>query len=154
MSSLVVEITEKATISRRVPRGCPTPETTLEELHRAGASLSLDDFGTGHASLTHVSRFPLSSIKVDRTFVAAMEHDERDRAVVDVVVGVARRLGLTVVAEGVETAEQLALLRELGCDRAQGYLLGEPMDAETAATWLAAHRAFRPLAGPAPQRDR
>ena len=146
LSKLVVEITERATISRRVPRGCPSPEETLDELHRAGVSLSLDDFGTGHASLTHVRRFPLSSIKVDRAFVEAMERGERDRAVVEVVVGLARALGLTVVAEGVETAVQLEMLRTLGCDRAQGYLLGVPMDAEAATAWLLERRRFSPPA--------
>lgn len=148
MSKLVAEITERATISRRVPRGCSSPDETLDELHRAGVSLSLDDFGTGHASLTHVRRFPLSSIKVDRAFVAAMEREERDRAVVEVVIGLARALGLTVVAEGVETPVQLEMLRTLGCDRAQGYLLGQPMDAETAATWLVDRRLISGAADP------
>ena len=154
LSRLVVEITERATMSRRVPRGCPTPEQTLEELHRAGVTLSLDDFGTGHASLTHVRRFPLSSIKVDRTFVAAMEREERDRAVVEVVVGLARALGLTVVAEGVETATQLDMLRALGCDRAQGYLLGQPMDATTAVAWLTERRRFSGQSDPVRRQGR
>ncbi|MCU1396529.1 MAG: sensor-containing diguanylate cyclase/phosphodiesterase [Ilumatobacteraceae bacterium] len=142
MSRLVVEITERATLLRHVPRGCPTPEETLDELHHAGVSLSLDDFGTGHSSLNHVRRFPLSSIKVDRAFVTAMALRREDHAVVEVVVGLARALGLSVVAEGVETAAQLEMLRALGCDRAQGYLLGEPMPAAAVGRWLRDRRRF------------
>ena len=142
MSRLVVEITERATLLRHVPRGCPTPEETLADLHRAGVSLSLDDFGTGHSSLNHVRRFPLTSIKVDRTFVAAMENRREDHAVVEVVVGLARALNLSVVSEGVENAAQLDMLRALGCDRAQGYYLGEPIEPAAVGGWLRDQRRF------------
>ena len=142
MSKLVVEITERATLLRHVPRGCPSPEETLHELNLAGVSLSLDDFGTGHSSLNHVRRFPLSSIKVDRTFVAAMVLQPEDHAVVEVVIGLAKALGLSVVAEGVETAVQLDLLRQLGCGRAQGYYLGQPMEASSIGPWLIDRRRY------------
>ena len=142
MSKLVVEITERATLLRNVPRGCPSPEETLGELHEAGVALSLDDFGTGHSSLNHVRRFPLTSIKVDRTFVAAMARQREDHAVVEVVIGLARALGLSVVAEGVETAVQLDMLRQLGCDRAQGYYLGQPMEATSIGPWLIDRRRY------------
>ena len=136
MDALIVEITERATLTRHASIGRSSPDETLGELRAAGAHLSLDDFGTGFSSLTHVRRFPLTSLKVDQTFVAGMcDHDE-DRAVVEVVIGLARALGLLVVAEGVETAQQRDMLRAMGCDHAQGYLISPPMDATLAVRWM------------------
>ena len=142
MSKVVVEITERATLACHVPRGCPTPEETLDELHRAGACLSLNGFGAGNSSLTHVRRFPLSSLNIDRTFVVAMERGAEDRAVVEVVIGLARALGLGVVAEGVETPAQLEMLRRLGCGRAQGPYLGRPVEPSAVADWLLDRRGL------------
>ena len=89
----------------------------------------LDDFGTGYSSLAYLKRFPLDVLKIDRSFVAGLGRDEDDAAIVAAIVQMARTLGLTVVAEGVERPEQLERLRELGCDRAQGRLIAEPMPA-------------------------
>ncbi|MBU6317869.1 MAG: bifunctional diguanylate cyclase/phosphodiesterase, partial [Acidobacteria bacterium] len=135
---LVVEITEHATIARRAGGGRVSPEHTLEELRAAGARLCLDDFGTGYSSLTHIRRYPLQSIKVDRSFVAgAVEHPE-DRAVVAAMVGMAAALDLHVVAEGVETEAQLVELQRLGCQSAQGYLIARPLPPDEVGPWLAA----------------
>ncbi len=139
MDELIVEITERATLTRHASIGRSSPDETLGELRAAGAHLSLDDFGTGFSSLTHVRRFPLTSLKVDQTFVAGMcDHDE-DRAVVEVVIGLARALDLLVVAEGVETVQQLDMLLAMGCDHAQGYLISPPMDSANAVRWVLEH---------------
>lgn len=135
MSRLVVEITERALIGRRAAFGTVSPEDSLIELHHRGAALSLDDYGTGLSSLSNLRRFPLAEIKVDRSFVSQMCVNPQDRATVEVVLGLARSLGLTAVAEGVETAEQLAMLSELGCDEAQGYFVGVPMSVDDLIQW-------------------
>ena len=136
MSQLIIEITERATLTRHASIGMASPDETLRDLHAAGAQLSLDDFGTGFSSLTHVRRFPLTSLKIDQTFVAGMCDRPEDRAVVEVVVGLARALGLIVVAEGVETLQQWDMLRAMGCDQAQGYLMAPPMTPATALRWI------------------
>ncbi|MEI7617285.1 MAG: EAL domain-containing protein [Actinomycetota bacterium] len=139
MSQLIIEITERAMLTRHAAAGMSSPDETLRKLRAAGAALSLDDFGTGFSSLTHVRRFPLASLKIDQTFVAGMETCAEDRAVVEVVVGLARGLGLQVVAEGVETAMQWEMLRQMGCDHAQGYLMSRPLDADDAVSWITSY---------------
>ncbi len=140
---LTVEITERDTLSRRAGAGRAAPERTLLDLHDMGAALVLDDFGTGHSSLTHVRRFPLRGLKIDKTFVSgAMEHPE-DRAVIAAVVGMARALDLVVVGEGVERPEQLDLLTELGCDLAQGFAIARPMPAAALLEWISQHPGIR-----------
>lgn len=136
LTSLVIEITERTTLARGAARGGAAPEATLHDLQRLGAALSLDDFGTGHSSLTHVRRYPLSTLKVDRSFVAGMTDYVEDAAVVAAVIGLAGALGLRVVAEGVETEEQAAALRRLGCHEGQGYLFGHPMSADDLLEWV------------------
>lgn len=103
---------------------------TLERLHAAGIRVALDDFGTGYSSLSYLKRFPIDYLKVDRSFVADITRDVHDEAIVTTIVALAHGLGMRVVAEGVETREQLALLRHLRCDEVQGYLLGRPMPAD------------------------
>jgi len=101
--------------------------TVLEALRARGARLSLDDFGTGYSSLSYLKRFPLDTLKIDRAFVSGLGTGQDDAALVATIVSMAGTLGLEVVAEGVETEEQLRLLRDLGCDRAQGFLLARPL---------------------------
>jgi diguanylate cyclase (GGDEF)-like protein/PAS domain S-box-containing protein len=104
----------------------------LEQLHRIGelgVQIGLDDFGTGYASLTHLRRLPLTFVKIDRSFVNGIGTGHEDERIVSAVVDLAANLGLRSVAEGVETEEQLARLRELGCNQAQGYLFARPMPA-------------------------
>jgi diguanylate cyclase (GGDEF)-like protein len=108
------------------------PETALEVLGRlaaAGVRLSIDDFGTGYSSLAYLKRLPVHELKIDRTFVAALTSSARDRVIVDSTIALGNRLGLEVVAEGVEDAATLAALERLGCRVAQRYLLGRPVPA-------------------------
>jgi diguanylate cyclase (GGDEF)-like protein/PAS domain S-box-containing protein len=98
----------------------------LTELKELGVGLGIDDFGTGYASLTYLRRFPVDFVKIDTTFVAGLPDSQDDVAIVKAVIGLGQSLGLTTIAEGVETEAQLETLRAFGCDLAQGYLLGTP----------------------------
>ncbi|MBV9283570.1 MAG: EAL domain-containing protein, partial [Acidimicrobiia bacterium] len=99
----------------------------LERLRGLGVHLCVDDFGTGYSSLAYLRRFPVDALKVDRSFVAGLGKDPEDSAIVEAVVSMAHSLRLSVVAEGVETDEQLARLRELGCELAQGFYFAAPV---------------------------
>ena len=136
---LVVEITEHATLTRRPGGGRVSPEHTLEQLRAMGISLCLDDFGTGYSSLTHIRRYPLSAIKIDRSFVGGMIDHSEDHAVVAAMIGMADALGLDVVAEGVETVAQRDELSRLGCDLAQGYLVSPPLHPDEVERWFTRH---------------
>ena len=102
---------------------------TMEDLKALGVGLVIDDFGTGYSSLTYLKRFPVDGLKVDRSFVVGLGTDDEDSAIVTAVIDLAHSLGIVAVAEGVETAQQLERLRDLGCDAAQGYHLGRPQPA-------------------------
>lgn len=119
--SLQFEVTETAFLqSERL-------EPTLKELKALGATIALDDFGTGYSSLSRLKDLPLDCLKIDRSFVASIRHDVKSLEIVRTVCALGRALDLTLVAEGVETSEQLSLLQEMGCDLVQGYLLSRPM---------------------------
>ena len=103
---------------------------TLRSLHELGVHIAIDDFGTGYSSLAYLKRFPAQTVKIDRSFVKGLPADRDDAAITQAVIAMAHSLQLEVVAEGVETQAQLDYLRALGCDQAQGYLIGRPMPAE------------------------
>ena len=102
----------------------------LQILRRAGVGVSVDDFGTGYCSLSYLARLPVDTLKIDRSFVVRMRDAGYPRNIVAMIVSLAHTLGLKVIAEGVEDDDQLRLLRELGCDQIQGYLVGRPVPAE------------------------
>jgi EAL domain-containing protein (putative c-di-GMP-specific phosphodiesterase class I) len=123
--ALIVEVTESA-----VTADGQRAQAILGELRDAGVRVAIDDFGTGYSSLTRLRQLPVDEIKLDRSFVSRIEHDEDDRAIVRSVIGLAHDLGLAVVAEGVETRGCWEWLARHGCDEAQGYLMGRPMPLE------------------------
>jgi EAL domain-containing protein (putative c-di-GMP-specific phosphodiesterase class I) len=102
----------------------------LKKLRSLGIKLSIDDFGTGYSSLSYLHRFPIDTLKVDRSFIVNMSEDSENVEIVRTIVSLAQNLGMNVIAEGVETAEQLAALRKLGCEYGQGYLFSKPVDAK------------------------
>ncbi|NQY57578.1 MAG: EAL domain-containing protein [Ilumatobacteraceae bacterium] len=123
--SLWLEITETALMSDTHAAGA-----SLRELRGLGLHVSVDDFGTGYSSLTYLKRFPVEAIKIDRSFVAGLGLEADDTSIVEAVIGLGHSLGVLVIAEGVETPLQLTRLRELACDKAQGYLFGRPRNAQ------------------------
>ncbi len=102
---------------------------TLNDLRDFGVMASIDDFGTGYSSLSYLKRLPISKLKIDRAFIHEVNENERDAAIVDAIIRLARALGLKTVAEGIETPEQLAYIREQGCDLAQGFYFSKPLPA-------------------------
>lgn len=130
--SFEVEVTETVLLGRR----SEVASATLEQLHQQGVRIALDDFGTGYASLTHLKQFPVDHVKIDRSFVADLEHDAEDAAIVAAVVSLGRSLNLQVTAEGVETEGQVQRLRALGCNNAQGYFYAKPMAASQVPQFL------------------
>ncbi len=130
---LSLEITESSVMAD-IPRTLPV----LKELSDGGMKLSVDDFGTGYSSLAYLRQLPVSEVKIDKSFVRDMGTDESDAAIVSTIIGLARQLGLSVVAEGVEDEGSRDRLVEMGCDVAQGYLFSRPLPADRLAAWFAA----------------
>jgi diguanylate cyclase (GGDEF)-like protein/PAS domain S-box-containing protein len=138
-SCLKLEITENVLMS-----DAETVNETLHRLKELGVELYLDDFGTGYSSLSYLHRFPIDALKVDRGFISRMGADGKSSEVVRAIVTLAHGLGMTVVAEGVETEGQLAEITALGCELAQGNLFSEPVEAERACEMIGALVAPRP----------
>jgi len=130
-SGLDLEMTESSVMAR-------TRENTqtLQALRDLGIKLLIDDFGTGYSSLAHLQSFPLDCLKIDRSFVMGMEYEDGKAEIVRTVLALAQTLGLEVVAEGIETAEALQMLRALECEHGQGYFFSSPLDGESAAAWM------------------
>lgn len=133
-SSIVVEVTESVLL-----HDLHLVADVLEAIKTLGVGVDLDDFGTGYSSLQYLRDLPIDRLKVDQVFVAGLGSNSADTAIVASTIALAHALGLQTLAEGVETEEQFALLRELGCDFAQGYLISRPVDIDTLSTWLDAY---------------
>ena len=117
---------------------------TLEQLRRIGVYLSIDDFGTGYSSMNYLKRFDVRALKIDRSFICGLPQDSENAAITRAIIAMAHGLKMAVVAEGVETDEQLVLLEEYGCDMVQGYYLGHPSTAETITQMLGQARLVLP----------
>jgi diguanylate cyclase (GGDEF)-like protein len=142
-SRLVVEVTESD-----VMEDLEKARRRLQELHELGVRVSIDDFGTGHSSLSHLRQLPIHELKIDRSFVAAMASDESDAVIVRSIVNLSHNLGREVVAEGVESAEVLERLLILGCDQAQGSHIGRPT--ADLRSWVGGRDGSAPAAAPVP----
>ena len=137
---LELEITESLTMDN--------PEhaaALLRKLKALGISLAIDDFGTGYSSLSYLKRFPIDTVKIDRSFIKDIPNDEDDVAITQAVIAMAHSLRLKVIAEGVELEEHLAFLQQHGCDEAQGYLFGAPMPADQFEKLLSQHVDGTPI---------
>ena len=130
---LQLEITESSAM-----QNAQTAIQTLRELKALGVGLSIDDFGTGYSSLSYLKRFPIDTLKIDQSFIRDIGTDPDDAAIASAIIALAHTLKLTVVAEGVETADQLEFLTRHGCDRTQGYFFSRPLAAERCSELLAA----------------
>jgi EAL domain-containing protein (putative c-di-GMP-specific phosphodiesterase class I) len=108
----------------------------LNELRTLGVSIAIDDFGTGYSSLAQLRHFPVNTLKVDRSFIRELDTNAGDKAIIDAIIQMGKTLSLTVVAEGVETQEQLTQLRQRSCDQMQGYHFSKPLPPEQFAALL------------------
>ncbi|MEO5680775.1 MAG: EAL domain-containing protein, partial [Acidimicrobiales bacterium] len=143
-SQLCLEITESVLLS-----DADASARAMARLRGLGVSIAVDDFGTGFSSLTYLKQFPVDVLKIDRSFVEGLGRSREDRAIVASVVDLAHAFGLTTIAEGVETIEQLAELRTIGCEQGQGYLWSRALPAPEASSWLAHHHPpSAPASGP------
>jgi len=129
---LKVEVTESL-----IMQDMAFARSVLHQLKKLGLHVALDDFGTGYSSLSYLQSFPIDTLKIDQSFVGRMDGNSDNSAMVATIIAMAHNLGLDVVAEGVETAEQLRVLESLGCEYAQGFYLGRPMKAEAIESVLA-----------------
>ena len=139
---LEIELTESAVMTN--------PEESvgvLKQLRKMGVTVAVDDFGTGYSSLSYLRRFPIDKLKIDRSFVRDLATSRTDESIVRAIISLAHSVGLQVVAEGVETEEQLRCVRTLGCDHWQGYYCCEPQPAELFGAMLRDQLVGRAAAG-------
>jgi len=137
-----LEITESVIIA-----GGGEAQDALHQIAKLGVGIAIDDFGTGYSGLAYLKRFPIDTVKIDQSFIRDLTVDPEDAAIVTAIVAMARSLDVDVVAEGVETEEQVDELKRLGCRRAQGYLLARPMSAAAVAQRLASAADERTTVG-------
>jgi EAL domain-containing protein (putative c-di-GMP-specific phosphodiesterase class I) len=140
-SQLELEITETAMMTN-----LGKTVETLNQLVAAGIAISIDDFGTGYSSLSYLKRFPINTLKIDRSFIRDLANDTSDAQLVETIILMAHNLGIDVVAEGVETKEQLDWLKSCGCQQIQGYFYSKPLQVEAFFAYLEA-RALDVVAG-------
>ena len=124
-NAVCLELTENTLM-----QNAASATAAMRALRDLGVYISIDDFGTGYSSLSYLKRFPVSALKIDRSFIDGSGRDNEDTSIVEAIVTLAHALGLTAVAEGLETPTQLDALRVIGCDYAQGFLLGRPLPAD------------------------
>ena len=145
MRQLVIEVTEQVFMGGRrdgVAR-------TMEALRACGSPVALDDFGTGFASLTHLLDFPIDIIKIDRSFVGSIDSGARSEIIIEALLTMTRRLGMNIVAEGIEKQTQAERLAEMGCRLGQGYLYSPPVPASVIREWLLRFAQPRQATAPA-----
>jgi EAL domain-containing protein (putative c-di-GMP-specific phosphodiesterase class I) len=128
---LQLEVTESM-VMRNVSRAIKV----LDAIQSRGIRLAIDDFGTGYSSMSLMKQFPIDTIKIDRSFVRDLPNDSEDRAIAQAIISMGKALGMTVIAEGVETVEQEAFLRDHTCDEMQGFLFSKPLPAREMANLL------------------
>ncbi len=133
-AQMKLEITERLLIQQP-----DNAKVTLQKCRDAGMGIAIDDFGTGYSSLSYLYYFPIETLKIDQSFIRAMYKDERSLELVKSIIGLGQNMGLTIVAEGVETREEAELLNNLGCESAQGYHFARPLTETDAAAYLKAH---------------
>ena len=135
-SCISVEITESQLLDER-----PIVVNTLLGFHQAGMEVSIDDFGTGYSAMSYLKKFNIDYLKIDRSFIQGLANDNTDRAITEAVIAMGHKLGMKIIAEGVETPEQLELLRQAGCDYAQGYLFARPMPPAAFIDYIRQHQS-------------
>jgi len=133
--SLELEVTENLTM-----QDAGRATEILRDLSSLGVSLSLDDFGTGYSSLSYLLRFPIRTLKIDRSFVAEIEGSQESRSIVQTIIALGHNLGMTVIAEGIESVAQMELLKTFGCDMGQGYLFSRPVEADSVTSMMISRR--------------
>ncbi len=134
-SCLRLEITESVLVESG-----GTIQNILAQIKKRKIKLSIDDFGTGYSSLSYLKRFPIDNLKIDRSFIEGLNYDEESFEIVRTIITLAKTLGMETISEGIETAEQLTELKNLGCEFGQGYLLGEPLDVQEIESRLVSGR--------------
>lgn len=134
---ICMEITESALMQDPV-----RARRTVEELHKLGVSISIDDYGTGYSSLAYVKNLPVNELKIDREFIKNMINNKQDIAIVRSTIELGHNLGLKVVAEGIEREEEMQMLKEFGCDQAQGYLISKALTASDMEAWISDNRTL------------
>lgn len=140
LSKITLELTETAGVEC-LSYAC----YVLKALRQRGCKLALDDFGTGHSSLTQLYRLPFSELKIDRSFVSLIDQDKEALVITESIIDLGKRLGLTVVAEGIETSAQFTQLVETGCTVGQGYCIAHPLTADAFNTWLRDYSPSAPI---------
>lgn len=128
---LTIEITED-----RLVQGDDASLASVERVRKLGVDLAIDDFGKGYSSLSYLKQIPATEIKIDKRFIGTIAIDDKDQQIVKTVIALAHALGMRVVAEGVDNAEALAVVRDLGCEMAQGFFIGRPMRGDFVPEWL------------------